>query len=71
MWPQTPAPSTPQLPPRQPFQTFADRRRSLGRRRIVMLVSLVVVVAGVWLARPLFSGVEARIRQKLGSLFGN
>jgi hypothetical protein len=58
MWSQTP-----DVPERQVFQTFVDRRRSQTRRRIGFLVFLVLVVAGVYIARPHFPGAEAKVRQ--------
>jgi hypothetical protein len=67
MWP----PQPPELPPRQPFQTFSDRRRALGRRRIGLVVALVVLVGAVFLARSLFPAAEAKIRQRIGAIFAN
>jgi|1186.fasta_scaffold440221_2 hypothetical protein len=61
MWSQTP-----DVPERQVFQTFADRRRDQTRRRIGFLVFIVVLVVAVWIARPHFPGAEAKVRQSIG-----
>jgi hypothetical protein len=60
MWSQTP-----DVPERQVFQTFVDRRKSQTRRRIGVMVFLVLLVAGVWIARPHFPGAEAKVRQSI------
>jgi hypothetical protein len=61
MWSQTP-----DVPERQVFQTFVDRRKSQNRRRIGFLVFLVLLVVAVWIARPHFPGAEAKVRQTIG-----
>lgn len=66
MWHQ---PQQSDIPTRQPFGSFVERRRQILRRRIALLAFLVILVGGVWLARPYFPGVEAGIRQKLASIF--
>jgi hypothetical protein len=58
MWSQTP-----DVPERQVFQTFVDRRKSQTRRRVGFLVFLVLLVVGVYLARPHFPSAEAKVRQ--------
>jgi hypothetical protein len=67
MW-QQPQQSS-ELPARQPFGSFVERRRQVVRRRIALLAFLVILVGGVWLARPHFPGVEAKIRQRIASVF--
>jgi hypothetical protein len=66
MWQQ---PQSDQIPTRQPFGSFVERRRQIVRRRIAMLAFLVIIVGGVYLARPHFPGVEASIRQRISTLF--
>jgi len=56
---------TPDVPERQVFQTFVDRRKSQTRRRIGFLVFVLLLVAGVWIARPHFPGAEAKVRQTI------
>jgi len=63
MWSQTP-----DVPERQVFQTFVDRRRNQTRRRIGGLVFVLLLVVGVWIARPHFPGAEAKVRQKIDSV---
>jgi hypothetical protein len=65
MWP----PQGSELPSRQPFQTFSDRRRNRTRRRLITLAVLAAIVGGVWLARPHFPGVEAEIRRRVWMVF--
>jgi len=50
------------VPERQVFQTFTDRKRSQTKRRIAALVLLLLVIAGVWIARPYFPGTEAKLK---------
>ena len=58
-----------EIPARQPFGSFVERRRQIVRRRIATLAFLVILVGGVYLARPYFPGVEASIRQRIASVF--
>jgi hypothetical protein len=66
MWQQ---PQQSEIPTRQPFGSFVERRRQIVRRRIATLAFLVILVGGVYLARPYFPGVEASIRQRIASVF--
>ena len=67
MWSQQPPYAD--VPERQVFQTFVDRRRSRTRRRIAFLAFVVVVIVGGWIARPHFPGVEAQLRRKIWDVF--
>jgi len=56
------------VPERQVFQTFTDRKRGRTKRRIAAVVLLLLVVAGVWIARPHFPGAEAKVRGWFGKI---
>ena len=65
MWSQPPYAD---LPERQVFQTFTDRKRNRTKRRIATAVLLLLAIAGVWIARPYFPGTEAKIRGWFGKV---
>jgi hypothetical protein len=65
MWSQS---QSTDVPERQVFQTFTDRRKKRTRNRVIFLLVLVAIVLGGYYARPHFPGAEAAVRRGLGKV---